>query len=103
MSGFSIDGRLEEFAGLEHGMHDHGKLARDRHGSSLEPDLLPARSRVSISSEASRENAKVEDREKTAGFRSRRIPAAIALPREFSQGVNIPPLRPFWSHDIDGL
>lgn len=40
MSDFSIDGTLEEFAGLDYGMHDHGKLARDCNGSSLEPDLL---------------------------------------------------------------
>jgi hypothetical protein len=40
MSGFGADGKIEQFTGSEHGMHDHGELARDRDGGSFEADLL---------------------------------------------------------------
>lgn len=33
--------RIEELAGLEHRMHDHGQFARDSDGGSFEAEPLP--------------------------------------------------------------
>ena len=41
MSGYGSDRRLEQFTSSKHGTHDHGKLARDRNGGSLEADPFP--------------------------------------------------------------
>ena len=40
MSGLGGDRRVKQFTRAEHGMHDHGELARDRDGRALEADLF---------------------------------------------------------------
>ena len=35
ISGLGSDRAVEQFTGLQHGMHDHGELARDRDGGPL--------------------------------------------------------------------